>query len=81
MENIKLLYESWEAVVKLFNDYSSIFFEAKYKWIHGEGLKILTSKQMLQRSPTPLAQVNAGSTSEKLLSEIWQIMYSLYVII
>ena len=31
LKNIKLLYESQEAVIKLFNDYSSIASEAKYK--------------------------------------------------
>ena len=42
LKNIKLLSESREAVIKLFNDYSSIVSEAKYKSIHGEGLKILS---------------------------------------
>ena len=41
-------------------------------------LKILTPKQMLQRLPTALAQVKAGNTSENLLNEIRQIIYSLY---
>ena len=41
-------YKSREAVIKLFSDYSSTVSEAKYKAKHGEGLKILTSKQMLQ---------------------------------
>ena len=41
-------------------------------------LKILTPKQMLQRLPIFLAQVNAGNTSENLLNEIRQIVYSLY---
>ena len=45
----------------------------------GIGLKILTPKQMLQRLPIALAQVKAGNASEKLLSEIRQIMYSLYL--
>ena len=44
LETIKLLYVSREAVMKLFSDYSSIVSEAKYKSIHGEGLKILTPK-------------------------------------
>ena len=44
LKNIKLLYKSREAVIKLFNDYSSIVCEAKHKGKHGEGLKILTSK-------------------------------------
>ena len=32
--------------------------------------KKLTTKQMLQRLPIALAQVNAGNTSENLLSDI-----------
>ena len=43
---------------------SSIIFEAKYKTNHGEGLKILTPKQMLQRLPIALAHVKTDSTSE-----------------
>ena len=43
-----------------------------------EGLRILTPKQMLQRLPIVLAQVKAGKTSENLLNEIRQIIYSLY---
>ena len=34
LENIKLLYKSREAVIKLFNDSSSIISEAKYRTIH-----------------------------------------------
>ena len=34
LEYIKLLYKSREAVIKLFNDYSSIISEAKYRTIH-----------------------------------------------
>ena len=41
-------------------------------------IKILTSKQMLQRLPIALAQVKAGHTNENLLNEIRQIIYSLY---
>ena len=52
--------------------------EAKYKSIHGEWLKVLTLKQMLQRLSIALAQVKAGNTSENLLNEIRQIIYSLY---
>ena len=40
-------------------------------------LKILTPKQMLQRLPIALAQVKAGNSSESLLNEIRQIVYSL----
>ena len=44
----------------------------------GTRLKILTPKQMLQRSPIALAQVKAGNNSGSLLNEIRQIVYSLY---
>ena len=43
-----------------------MIFEAKYKTIHGEGIKMLTLKQMLQRLPIALAQVKAGNTSKSL---------------
>ena len=42
IKNIKTFYESREKVFKLFNDYSKIVSEAKYKTKYGEGLKILT---------------------------------------
>ena len=40
-------------------------------------LKILTPKQTLQRLPIALAQVKVGNTSQNLLNEIRQIIYSL----
>ena len=59
-----------------------IFFfllsEAKYKSKYGEGLKILTSKQMLQRLLIALPQVRKGNNSENLLNEMRQIVYFLY---
>ena len=42
--------------------------EVKYKSVQGEGLKIRTPKQMLQRLPIVLAQVKAGNTSGNLLN-------------
>ena len=44
----------------------------------GRGLKMLTTKQMLQRLTIAIAQVKTGNTSENLLNEICQIIYSLY---
>ena len=41
-------------------------------------LKILCSKQKLQSLPIVIAQVKAGNTSENLLNEIRQVIYSLY---
>ena len=93
-----------ENAIKLFNDFSSIVSDAKYKTIHRKGipdmstrvvcgyvvkdskpkvsdhsnLKISSYKQMLQRLPIAIAEVKAGNTSEDLLNEIRQIIYSLY---
>ena len=52
--------------------------EAKYQAKYGEGLKILTPKQMFQRLPIALAQVKAGNNSKNVLNEIRQVVYSLY---
>ena len=41
-------------------------------------LKILSTKQMLQRLSIALAQVKAANTSENLLNEIRQIIYSVH---
>ena len=65
-----MLYESRQAVIKLFNDYYSIESGAKHKAKQVKGFKILVPKQMLQRLPIPLAQVKADNTSEDLLYEI-----------
>ena len=70
----------------MFNDYSKIVSEVKYKTIYREGLpsnigvqlKILTPKEMLQRLPIALAHKKAGNTSEKLQNQIKQLIYSLY---
>ena len=47
-------------------------------WSSGSGLKILTKKQMLNRLPILLAQIQAGNNSIRLKNEIRQILYSLY---
>ena len=78
LENIKLFYESRQAVIKLFNECSSIASEAKYKTKYGEDLKILNLKQLLQILPIAPAQVKAGNTPENLQNKTWQITYSLY---
>ena len=74
----KIFFYLREKIIKFERDYSVLLSEAKYKAKHGKGLKILTPKQMLQRLPIALAQVKAGNTSENLLNEIRQIIYSLY---
>ena len=44
----------------------------------GEGLKILTKKQMPNRLPILLAQIHAGNNSKSLKNEFGQILYLLY---
>ena len=78
LHNIDMLYKARNEAIKLYGDYSLMISEAKNKATKGTGLKILTSKQMLQRLPIALAQVKAGNNSENLLNEIRKIVYSLY---
>ena len=44
----------------------------------GQGLKILTPQQIITRLPILLAQLKAGSNSQKLKNEIRQLLYHLY---
>ena len=67
-----------EEVNKLCNDFYLIASKVINEATKGEGLKILTSKQMLGRLPIALAQIKADNTSENSLNEIKQIVCSLY---
>ena len=51
---------------------------AKYKAKRIEGIKVLTSKLMLQRLPIAVSQVKVDNISENLPNETLQIIYSLY---
>ena len=62
----------------MFDYYSRIVSEVKYRTKYAEVLKIWTTKEMPRRLPIALALVKAGNTSENLLNEIRQIIYSLY---
>ena len=44
----------------------------------GQGIKILTPNQMVNRLPIALAQLQAANNSKKLKNEIRQLLYSLY---
>ena len=68
-----MLNETRENVIKLFGGYSLFASEAKYTSIS----RRRTPKQILQRLSMALAQVKAANTSEKLLNEIRQVVYSL----
>ena len=73
-----MLYKARNEAIKFYDGYSSMMSEAKNRTTKGTGFKILTPKQMLQRLPIALAQVEAGNNSESLLNEIRQTVYSLY---
>ena len=69
---LKHMEEQEKGQKRFSNDYDS------NGWSSGSGLKILTNKQMLNRLPILLAQIQAGNNSIKLKNEIKQILYSLY---
>ena len=73
---MKFLYKSRQAIIKLFKDYFSIVSEVKYEIKYGEGIKILTPKQILQRLPIAFAQVKTRITSQNLINQIRQIICS-----
>ena len=77
-KNIKNHYNSGEKAVKLYNDYTEIRWEAIYNTKQGIQPRILTPKQILQRLPIALGQIKASNSSEILLNEIRQVVYSLY---
>ena len=62
MNNIEMLYKARNEAIKFYDDYSLMISEAKYKAKNktsGTGLKILTTKQILQRLPIAPAQVHS----------------------
>ena len=67
-----------------FDDCSTVVYGVKHITINGEGIEMLTPKQFFKdyqftiASTISFAQVKAGNTSENLLTEICQIIYSLY---
>ena len=68
LKNLNILFNERNAAINFIEDYSSMIFEARKKAAEeikeqdGTGLKILMPKQMLQRLPIALAQVQAGIT-------------------
>ena len=67
-EDLELIVEIVEKILK-FNEQNQQ---------KGQGIKILTPNQMLNRLPITLAQLQAGNNSNKLKNEIRQLLYSLY---
>ena len=68
IENPELIVEIVEKILK-FN---------KQNQQKGQGIKILTPNQMLNRLPIVLAQLQAGNNSNKIKKEMRQVLYSLY---
>ena len=69
IENVQFFFffDFREKIINFLKDYSILLSDAKYKTKHGRGLRILLSKQILQRLPIALAKVKADNTSENLL--------------
>ena len=65
----------YKARNRFFDDYSLMVSEAKFKATHGKGIKIFTSKKMLQRLQIVISQVKVGNTFENLLNEIHLMIY------
>ena len=63
--------KSLKGIVDFYNPQSANVMSKK-----GEGLKILTNKQMLNRLPLLLVQIEEGNNSNKLKNETRQILYS-----
>ena len=79
IKNVDNLYNSRQAAINFFIEYTERVSEAKFKSKQkGAGLEILTPRQMLKRLPIAPAQIKAGNNSESLLNKIRQIVYSLY---
>ena len=79
IQNVESVFDLTEKKYLLFRDYSLLISEAKHKAEYGRSFKTLTPKQMLQRLPIALEQVKAANTSENLLNETRQMIYSLYL--
>ena len=74
-----MLFKGRNNVVNFFYDDGSMILESrKTKAIKGKTPKILTPKQILQTLGIALAQPKADNISENLLTEICQLIYSLY---
>ena len=64
MSNVNILFKGRNDAIRFVEDYGSMILDAKRNATERKGLKILTPKQILQRSPIPLAQVKAGNNSD-----------------
>ena len=76
-EKIKKMPKS-ETEIEIINIVEKILRFNEQNQQKGQGIKILTPNQMLNRLPIALAQLPAGNNSNKPKNEIRQLLYSLY---
>ena len=72
-KKMKKYAKNLKDIVDLYNNKSGSDTSKK-----GEGVRILTNKQMFNRLPILLTQIQAGNNSKSLKNELRQILYSLY---
>ena len=75
MSEVKIKNENPELIVEIVEEILKFNKQNQQK---GQGIKILTPNQMLNRLPIALAQLQAGNNSNKLKNEIRQLLYSIY---
>ena len=75
MSEVEIKTETPELIVEIVKKFLKFNKQNQQK---GQGIKILTPNQMLNRLPIALAQLQAGNNSNKLKNEIRQLLYSLY---
>ena len=73
-----LLKKSWTLISNKVLPLDLACIARRAKVFDDSNLKILSPKHMLQRLPIALSQVKVGNTSENILNEIRQIIYSLF---
>ena len=75
MPEVKIKNENPELILEIVEEILKFNKQNQQK---GQGIKILTPNQMLNRLPIALAQLQAGNNSNKLKNEIRQRLHSLY---
>ena len=75
MSEAEIENEDPESIVKIVEKILKFIKQNQKK---GQGIKILTPNQILNRLPIALAQLQAGNNFNKLKNEIRQLLYSLY---
>ena len=75
MSEVEIENEDPESIVEIVEKILKFNKQNQQK---GQGIKILTPNQMLNRLPVALAQLQTGNNSNKLKNEIRQLLHSLY---